>query len=97
MTHDEALGVREGDYITSKYTAPPLMPLRVRQVYQSPNGGIIRFRVGGLPASMQWLSYEAVNLPPVDHVWDSRNREWITTHEWKQRYPHTKPTLARAI
>lgn len=76
MTIGEALGVRVGDYVVSKHTPIPHMPLRVKQVYASKDREIVRFKLGGLKASQDWVDSIAVEPPPAGHRWNTHTKRW---------------------
>ena len=63
MTLAQALTVRDGDYVTSKYVNRPGQPLRVTQVWVNARQTIVQFRIHALGGT-GWVDSSAVELPP---------------------------------
>lgn len=81
MTLEAALAMHKGATVTSKFTSPPLRPLRVTEVWVNARRTIVRFRVFALRGTRfdeagPWLDSSGVELAPKDHEWSTLANRW---------------------
>jgi hypothetical protein len=81
MTLQEALSIRPGDKLVTKYTGIPLRPVRVTDVWVNARHSIVLVRLD--PAA--WLDATGYDLPPKGMGWDDFHCEWVDSEELKRR------------
>jgi len=83
MTLDQALLLRTGDIVTSKFTMPSLQPMRIAAVWISDNRRHVMIRIPKLGKD-RWLHAWGFELPEEGKVWCdilNHNRwEWSADH-----------------
>jgi hypothetical protein len=75
MTIAQALNVRDGATVISKYTSPPLKPLRVTRVWANDAKTIVRFRIAKLGDA--WVDSEGFEVAPKGKKWAPFKQEWV--------------------
>ena len=84
MTLDEALTLRQGDYVVHKATAIAFKPIRVTDVWQNSKKTIVQVRLASVDPTA-WLDATGYNLPPVGKMWDEVHCDWVTKAQYRER------------
>lgn len=86
MTINEALTLTKGSYVCSRYTMPPLRPIRVTDIWINRLETIVRIRAASVSDDpQQWLDATGYELPPKGHKWDKIKSEWVSAAEMARR------------
>lgn len=86
MTIEEALALREGDYVVTKLSAPAYRPLRVTAKWANEKQTIVLVRINSI-AGQDWLDATGYDLPPAGMKWSLFDRRWMTPEEYREKYP----------
>jgi len=83
MTLDQALLLRKGDIVTSKFTMPSFEPNRIAEVWISDNRQHVMIRIPKL-GKERWLHAIGFELPEDGKVWCTAHKqprwEWSADH-----------------
>lgn len=85
MTLDEALRLREGDYVMHKASAVPYKPIRVTEIWVNSKRSIVMIRAAAIKSSLQWLDALGYEPPPAGKRWDDKAKEWVPDNGRKKR------------
>jgi len=100
MTLDDALDLREGDYVVAHHAKTPeiakalpveFQPIRVTAIWVNKARTIVRVRLAAVDPNA-WLDVTNYELPPKGKIWDRAYRDWCTKAEFRERH---SPDLAR--
>lgn len=98
MTLDEALGLRQGQHVIHRATAPPLRPCRITELWINSKRTLVRVRLASVDPSA-WLDACSYELPPAKQLWDERFLDWVSREEFRKRravgitHPHRVITV----